>query len=123
MASKRSKNRSRVRGMLPSQNGAMRPSIYEDFRGAERPSWPDALAVVTLAPMHWEYVLLCFSAALAGAVNSVAGGGTLLTFPVLLALLSHRTDFADRASVVANQTSTMALIPGICAAAWGYRRQ
>ena len=28
-----------------------------------------------------------------------------------------------RAQVVANQTSTMALIPGIAAAAWGYRRQ
>jgi uncharacterized protein len=73
--------------------------------------------------MHWEYVLLCLTAAMAGAVNSVAGGGTLLTFPVLMALLSHKPGFAEKASVVANQTSTMALIPGIFAAAWGYRRQ
>ncbi len=73
--------------------------------------------------MHWEYVLLCLTAAAAGAVNSVAGGGTLLTFPVLMTLLSHKPGFEEKASVVANQTSTMALIPGICAAAWGYHRQ
>ena len=73
--------------------------------------------------MHWEYVLLCLTAALAGAVNSVAGGGTLLTFPVLMALLSHKPGFEETASVVANETSTAALIPGIFAAAWGYRGQ
>ncbi len=73
--------------------------------------------------MYWEYALLCLTAALAGAVNSVAGGGTLLTFPVLAALLAHKPELADRASVIANETSTMALIPGIFAAAWGYRRQ
>ena len=37
--------------------------------------------------MCWELVWLCL-AALAGAVNSITGGGTLLTFPVLLAELS-----------------------------------
>jgi uncharacterized membrane protein YfcA len=71
--------------------------------------------------MFWEYVLLCAAAALAGAVNSVAGGGTLLTFPVLMALLTK--DYGDQTAAVANQTSTMALLPGIAAAAWGYRRQ
>ena len=73
--------------------------------------------------MAWQYVLLCLSAVLAGAVNSVAGGGTLLTFPVLLAVLTHQMGSEKLASVVANQTSTTALIPGIFAAAWGYRRQ
>src|SRR5262245_14017381 len=71
--------------------------------------------------MNWQIVLACVAALCAGAVNSVAGGGTLLTFPVLLAVLTPQ--FGDRASVVANQTSTMALIPGIFAAAWGYRGQ
>ena len=36
----------------------------------------------------WELVWLCLAALAAGAVNSIAGGGTLLTFPALLAGLS-----------------------------------
>ena len=50
----------------------------------------------------------------AGAVNSIAGGGTFLTFPGLLAAVSP---------VVANGTSTVALVPGSLSAAWGYRRK
>ena len=59
------------------------------------------------------YVALCVSAFLAGAINSIAGGGTLLTFPALLAVVSP---------VVANATSTIALVPGSLAGAWGYRQ-
>lgn len=59
------------------------------------------------------YVALCASAFLAGAVNAIAGGGTLLTFPALLAVLSP---------VMANGTSTMALLPGSIASAWAYRQ-
>src|ERR1043165_5247076 len=73
--------------------------------------------------MTWDIVLLCISAAAAGAVNSIAGGGTLLTFPVLMAVLSHQLGSDDKASGIANQTSTMALFPGLVAAAWGYRIQ
>ncbi len=40
--------------------------------------------------MNWEILLVCGAALLAGAVNSVAGGGTLLTFPVLIAVLTRR---------------------------------
>lgn len=65
-------------------------------------------------PDLWRWILLCGSAFLAGVVNSVAGGGTLLTFPSLLAILSP---------VQANATSTFALMPGSLAAAWGYRRE
>jgi uncharacterized membrane protein YfcA len=57
---------------------------------------------------------LSVSALAAGAVNSVAGGGTLLTFPALTAVVSP---------VVANGTSTVALVPGSVAGAWGYRRE
>jgi uncharacterized membrane protein YfcA len=57
----------------------------------------------------------------AGAVNSIAGGGTLLTFPALLAGLSPLG--AAHAAVVANATSTVALVPGSLAGAWGYRRE
>ena len=62
-----------------------------------------------------ELFLLCASALLAGIVNSVAGGGTLLTFPVLVWTLGN--------PVLANGTSTTVLFPGSLAAAWGYRRE
>jgi hypothetical protein len=57
-----------------------------------------------------------FAAAFAaGVVNSIAGGGTLLTFPSLLA--------AGLPAVTANATSTMALVPGSMSAFWGYRKE
>src|SRR5205807_1587116 len=57
----------------------------------------------------------------AGIMNSIAGGGTLLTFPVLLFAL-HSPGMAN-ASVVANATSTVALVPGSLSAVWGYRSE
>jgi uncharacterized protein len=57
-------------------------------------------------------LVLLLSAFAAGAVNSVAGGGTLLTFPALLSVLSP---------VMANGTSTIALLSGTTGAAWAYR--
>ncbi len=68
-----------------------------------------------------EYALLCAVAAVAGAVNAMAGGGTLLTFPALLAALTPSHGAA--AGVIANATSTVALVPGALAALWGYRRE
>lgn len=66
-----------------------------------------------------QLTILCVAAALGGAVNSVAGGGTLLTFPALLLVLGG----SPAASVVANATSTVALLPGSVAGVWGYRRE
>lgn len=60
------------------------------------------------------WALLSIAAFLAGAVNAIAGGGTLLTFSSLLMVLSP---------VPANASSTFALFPGSLAAAWGYRRE
>ena len=54
---------------------------------------------------------LCFTAFAAGAVNSIAGGGTLLTFPALMAALTPLRG-AAMAAVLANATSTAALVPG-----------
>jgi len=68
-----------------------------------------------MLPWLWVYGSLAAAAFAAGAVNSVAGGGTLLTFPTLLSV--HTPD------VVANATSTAALVPGSLAGAWGYRRE
>ena len=64
-------------------------------------------------------VSLCTVAAVAGAINSVAGGGTLLTFPALIAALGGSAE----AAVVANATSTVALFPGSLAGMAGYRRE
>lgn len=60
------------------------------------------------------YLLTCLAALAAGAVNAIAGGGTLLTFPSLLGPIG---------GVLANATSTIALLPGSIAGAWGYRTQ
>ena len=55
------------------------------------------------------------SAFLAGAINSVAGGGTLVSFPALIWLGLN--------SVAANATSTVAIWPGTVGSVWGYRRE
>jgi len=55
----------------------------------------------------------------AGAVNAVAGGGTILTFPVLSAILPD----GPARLVIANATSTIGLWPGAVAASWAYRRE
>jgi uncharacterized membrane protein YfcA len=67
----------------------------------------------------WIYTLLCLSAFAAGVVNAVAGGGTLLTFPTLVLAMGGIRD----AEAIANMTSTVALVPGSVAGAWGYRRE
>jgi uncharacterized membrane protein YfcA len=68
-----------------------------------------------------NFFWLCVTALIAGGVNSIAGGGTLITFPALLAALTPV--YGSAAAVLANATSTVALVPGSLAAAWGYRRQ
>jgi uncharacterized membrane protein YfcA len=59
--------------------------------------------------------LLFGSAMAAGMVNSAAGGGTLLTFPSLI--------WAGHSPIIANATSTVALVPGTWSSMWGYRRE
>jgi uncharacterized protein len=69
-----------------------------------------------------DYVWLCMSAIAAGAVNAIAGGGTLLTFPVLESVLAAEMALV-LAAQLANGTSTVALFPGSFASVWGYRQQ
>jgi len=59
--------------------------------------------------------LVVLASAIAGAVNSIAGGGTLLTFPALVGL--------GIPPIVANATSTVALWPGALGSMWGYRHE
>ncbi len=51
-----------------------------------------------------EYFLIFCAAIAAGAINALAGGGTLITFPALIAL--------GIPAVSANMTNTVALLPG-----------
>jgi uncharacterized membrane protein YfcA len=60
-----------------------------------------------------EILGLTFSGAAAGAINAVAGGGTLVTFPTLLLF--------GTPPVVANATSTVALVIGTAGSVYGYR--
>ncbi|MFN8574399.1 MAG: sulfite exporter TauE/SafE family protein [Gemmatimonadaceae bacterium] len=55
------------------------------------------------------------AAIVGGAINSIAGGGTLLTFPALVGL--------GIPPIVANATSTVALWPGALGSMLGYRRE
>jgi uncharacterized membrane protein YfcA len=59
------------------------------------------------------HIVAFITAFIAGAINSVAGGGTLLTFPALV--------WIGLPSVVANATSTVALLPGSLGGVLGYR--
>ncbi len=58
-------------------------------------------------------LLLIAAAFAAGAINSVAGGGSFLTFPSLV--------FAGVPAVIANASNTVALVPGSMASAISYR--
>jgi uncharacterized protein len=59
--------------------------------------------------------IVAIAAAVGATMNAVAGGGTLITFPALVAL--------GVPPIVANATSTVALWPGTMASMWGYRRE
>jgi len=52
----------------------------------------------------WQYILATLAAVGAGMVNALAGGGTLITFPTLIAM--------GLPAVSSNVTNTVALVPG-----------
>jgi uncharacterized membrane protein YfcA len=62
-----------------------------------------------------ELALLAGAGLLAGAVNAVAGGGSLISFPALLAV--------GYPSVPANVTNNVALLPGYLGGTVAYRRE
>jgi len=64
--------------------------------------------------VHLHEALILFSAALvAGVLNSVAGGGSFVSFPTLL--------LTGVPPIPANATNTAALWPGTVASSWAYR--
>jgi len=67
------------------------------------------------APDFLHLGLAFLAALLAGAINSVAGGGTMISFPVLVAL--------GLPPVIANATNTVGIWPGSVGSIWGFRRE
>lgn len=63
----------------------------------------------------WDFALLATAAFFAGVLNTVAGGGTFLTFPALV--------FTGVPVVAANATSTVAVFPGYFGGAMGFRKE
>ena len=61
-----------------------------------------------------EFAILAAGACLAGALNAIAGGGTIITFPLLIAF--------GMPAIQANATSTVALLIGIGGSIFGYRK-
>jgi uncharacterized membrane protein YfcA len=62
-----------------------------------------------------DYLAVFLGGLAAGIMNSVAGGGTLVSYPMLLWL--------GRDPILANATNALALWPGSLASAWGFRRE
>ncbi len=60
-----------------------------------------------------DYLAAAGAAAAAGAVNALAGGGTLISFPTLVGI--------GVPSVAANITNTVALVPGYLGGSWAQR--
>jgi uncharacterized protein len=61
-----------------------------------------------------QAILLLFTGVIAGALNAVAGGGSFLSFPMML--------FIGVPPVEANATNTVALWPGLAMSVASYRR-
>jgi uncharacterized membrane protein YfcA len=59
------------------------------------------------------YLVLVLAGLLAGTMNAVAGGGSFVSFPVMVLL--------GLPPIAANATSTVALFPGTVASTWAYR--
>ncbi len=59
--------------------------------------------------------LLTFAGFAAGAINAAAGGGSLVTFPTLVAV--------GYPPLIANVTNNVAVSPGYVTGAWGYRAE
>jgi uncharacterized protein len=62
-----------------------------------------------------EIVTIALAGLAAGAINTLVGSGTLITFPILLAF--------GYAPVTANVSNTIGLVPGSASGAIGYRRE
>jgi uncharacterized membrane protein YfcA len=63
----------------------------------------------------FDYILITLAAFGAGVLNTIAGGGTFLTFPALV--------FIGVPPVIANATSGIAVFPGYLSGALGFKKE
>lgn len=63
----------------------------------------------------WQAVLVAAAGVWAGAINTIVGSGTLITFPALLGV--------GLPPISANVSNTLGLFPGSFVGAYGYRRE
>lgn len=62
-----------------------------------------------------EFAVLVLAGLAAGSINAVAGGGSLVSFPALIAI--------GLPPLTANVTNSVAIWPGYVGTCWGYRRE
>jgi uncharacterized membrane protein YfcA len=63
----------------------------------------------------WEVLAILLAGVWAGTINTVVGSGTLVSFPVLVAV--------GLPPVTANVSNSLGLVPGSVSGAWGYREE
>jgi uncharacterized protein len=63
----------------------------------------------------WEAAAVLLAGVWAGTINTVVGSGTLVSFPILVAV--------GLPPVTANVSNTIGLVPGSVTGAWGYREE
>lgn len=63
----------------------------------------------------WEAALVLLGGVWAGTINTIVGSGTLVSFPILVAV--------GLPPVTANVSNSVGLVPGSVTGAWGYRRE
>lgn len=83
------------------------------YWGSRKPRHPPTRDVHLSAAL--QLLLVVIVAMISGVMNSIAGGGTLLTFPALVGL--------GISPIIANATSTVALWPASVSSMYGYRRE
>ena len=60
-----------------------------------------------------SFSILFLAGLLAGSINALAGGGTLISFPALI--------WVGVPPIMSNATATLTALPGYVASAWAYR--
>jgi uncharacterized membrane protein YfcA len=76
---------------------------------------PNHMRALVWHAMSLASLAIFLAAFVAGMINSVAGGGTLVSFPALI--------WVGRDPIVANVTSTIGLLPASLGAMVGFRRE
>jgi len=99
---------------VPADDGR-RSCDTSDVAPANSAVWQAAPGARRTAVSALDALLLVLVGLAAGGINAVAGGGSLLSYPALLAL--------GLPPLTANVTNSVALWPGYVGTSWGYRRE